>query len=185
MEEDALSKLQRIENDLYIKESELRALIDDGEYDQAKRYVPIINEIRKKAWKARGKILALNGGGLFECVALALTGIPIVLRWQNPETGSQGLTTSEPGKQPIVDVAPYLSRSEAYEVFLHELGHVVDNEQRDPRTTSKESRESNAQNYANTWKEFAEKNGKKYDQVGRNGVDVRLKALLDYPNHNS
>jgi hypothetical protein len=65
-------------------------------------------------------------------------------------------------------------------VFLHECGHLVDFSERDPKLVSKESREERANEWAEIWSFYADRNCMKYDLTGRSGLEIRLLAFINY-----
>lgn len=173
--------IYKIEQERTQLESKAKGLIDAGKISQADALKPKIDLARSKAWKARGQLLAHEGGDLWQAAAWALTGGDVKLRWHQPEKEAVGTARSEPGKVPVVDIFPYMADATIYDVFLHEIGHVVDHQAHEPGACTKEERERRADELAGRWKAFAENHCDKYDRAGRSGLQMRLLSLLDYP----
>lgn len=165
-----------------LQEARSRAekLIKLGNTAQAQNLAPTIDAARRRWVRACARIEAQEGGDLWQAAARVITGELVALRWES--TGTQALGRAENSTPPVIVLDPDVAEpSTIYSVFLHEVGHLVDYQKRDPKATTKESREARADELGGNLGDWADRHCMAYDQIGRSGVQIRLLALLDYP----
>jgi len=131
-----------------------------------------------------------------------LAGRPVVVRWQDPPTQhALGEVVRTNDGQFVVFVSPTLTGVDArLKVLLHEVGHVRDrggvwipksNDHMLPSSSvtrseksrqewRKDPREKTAQHYGDRWWKYANDNAWRHWRVGRDVVECKLLALLNW-----
>ena len=133
-------------------------------------------------------------------VSAHLAGRPVKVIWdrQGPTASGVGEVTKSFTNELIIYIAPLDDLKSRYEIWLHELSHLANNDHQfvtrgsatRPAASSKRTaqeradwrvdpRELAAQAQADEWLRYADRNKHKFWRAGRNEMECKLLALLE------
>jgi hypothetical protein len=170
------------EQELNFLQSKVDELLKEDKIRAVEAMKPQFVAAEKKAWQSRARVLVSDGGNLWQAAAWSLIGQPVDICWKSTGAGTFG--TAEDTHPPRITIDPVCAENSpgsVLSVFLHECGHIADFYQRDPKTTSKESREQKADEFRDQWLSYADRHAQEFWRGYRNGIQCQLLALINKP----